>query len=108
MHCECYPGGITWVGMESLLTPRYDIKFYSQEMICQLHSLLEGSLPPQAYYTAFRARDTDEQRLLKALLKNYEKAVRPVLNASSPVELKIGLTLNQIDVVSIIHRLGQW
>jgi len=32
-------------------------------------------------------------------MTNYEKAVRPVLRASDPITLKIGLTLNQIDLV---------
>ncbi|XP_067937010.1 acetylcholine receptor subunit alpha-like 1 [Watersipora subatra] len=43
--------------------------------------------------------DTDEQRLLRSLMTNYEKAVRPVMKASDPITLKIGLTMNQIDVV---------
>lgn len=51
-------------------------------------------------YTAHRRKTSDEQRLLSALMTNYEKNVRPVLKASEPVELKIGLTLNQIDIVS--------
>ncbi|KAF6018390.1 hypothetical protein EB796_023295 [Bugula neritina] len=49
-------------------------------------------------YTAHRLRKSDEQRLLSELMTNYERDVRPVLKASEPVELKIGLTLNQIDV----------
>lgn len=53
-------------------------------------------------YTAHRLKKSDEQRLLAELLTNYEKDVRPVLRASEPVELKIGLTLNQIDVVSYV------
>ena len=50
--------------------------------------------------------DTDEQRLLRSLMTNYEKAVRPVLKASDPITLKIGLTLNQIDVVSRYRLLS--
>ena len=53
-------------------------------------------------YTAFRLTDTDEQRLLRSLMTNYEKSVRPVLKACNPIELKIGLTLNQMDVVRIL------
>lgn len=39
---------------------------------------------------------TEEQRLLYHLLKQYEKAVRPVRNASSPIVVKLGLTLTNI------------
>ena len=45
---------------------------------------------------------TDEQRLLAAILHNYDSNTRPVMNASTPVSVKLGITLNQIfDVVSI-------
>lgn len=39
---------------------------------------------------------TDEQRLLYHLLRGYEKAARPVRNASTPIILKLGLTLTNI------------
>ncbi|VDN01622.1 unnamed protein product [Thelazia callipaeda] len=39
---------------------------------------------------------TDEQRLLHYLLKEYEKAVRPVRNASNTVVVKLGLTMTNI------------
>lgn len=43
---------------------------------------------------------TDEQRLLYFLLKNYEKSVRPVRNASQTIVVKLGMTLTNIfDVV---------
>lgn len=43
----------------------------------------------------------DEQRLMTHILRGYEKAVRPVQNASSIVVVKMGLTLTQIfDMVS--------
>lgn len=43
----------------------------------------------------------DEQRLYQKLMSSYEKAVRPVLRASDPVVVKLGITLTQImDVVS--------
>ncbi|XP_062608981.1 neuronal acetylcholine receptor subunit alpha-10-like [Saccostrea cucullata] len=38
----------------------------------------------------------DEQRLMNHILRGYEKAVRPVQNASSAVIVKMGLTLTQI------------
>ena len=50
-------------------------------------------------YAAHRLKRTDEQKLLAELMTNYEKSVRPVLKASELVELKVGLTLKQIDVV---------
>uniref|UniRef100_A0A7E4ZU22 Nicotinic acetylcholine receptor subunit n=1 Tax=Panagrellus redivivus TaxID=6233 RepID=A0A7E4ZU22_PANRE len=39
---------------------------------------------------------TEEQRLLYHLLRNYEKAVRPVRNASHPIVVKLGMTLTNI------------
>ncbi|ELU07179.1 hypothetical protein CAPTEDRAFT_228745 [Capitella teleta] len=42
------------------------------------------------------ARETDEQRLLKMLMNNYDVNTRPVYNASHPVNVKLGITLNQI------------
>ena len=42
-----------------------------------------------------------EQRLMKNLLQNYERSVRPVRNATDTVIVKMGLTLTQIfDMVS--------
>ncbi|KAL8562649.1 hypothetical protein ACOMHN_011221 [Nucella lapillus] len=38
----------------------------------------------------------DEQRLLNYVLRGYEKSVRPVRNASTPVVIRMGLTLTQI------------
>ncbi|KAK6731999.1 hypothetical protein RB195_008069 [Necator americanus] len=41
-------------------------------------------------------RYTDEQRLLYHLLKDYEKAVRPVRNASHTVTVRLGMTMTNI------------
>ena len=42
-----------------------------------------------------------EQRLMNHLLRNYERSVRPVKNASDTVFVRMGLTLTQIfDMVS--------
>ena len=44
-----------------------------------------------------------EQRLMIKLLRNYERSVRPVKNASDTVAFKMGLTLTQIfDMVSTL------
>ena len=37
-----------------------------------------------------------EQRLMRQLLRRYERAVRPVRNASDTVMVRMGLTLTQI------------
>lgn len=39
---------------------------------------------------------TDEQRLLLALMADYDKATRPVFNASHAVDVFLGITLTQI------------
>ena len=51
---------------------------------------------------AARQRETQEEsRLLTFLMENYDREVRPVYNASHPVEVKVGITLTQIfDMVS--------
>ncbi|XP_059171412.1 neuronal acetylcholine receptor subunit alpha-2-like [Physella acuta] len=38
----------------------------------------------------------DEQRLLDHIMRGYERSVRPVRNASSPVVIQMGLTLTQV------------
>ena len=49
-------------------------------------------------------RATDEQRLYKYLMRNYDPNTRPVFNASHPVNVSIGITLTQIfDVVSMVN-----
>lgn len=46
---------------------------------------------------------TDEQRLLRHLLDEYEKAVRPVRNASNTVVVRMGMTVTNIfDMVSFL------
>ena len=61
-------------------------------------------LSPDARYDSYaaRARETQEEsRLLSYLMENYDREVRPVYNASHPVEVKVGITLTQIfDMVS--------
>ncbi|KAI0214558.1 Acetylcholine receptor subunit alpha-L1, partial [Lamellibrachia satsuma] len=39
---------------------------------------------------------SDEQRLYRRLMRHLDKAVRPVRNSSSPVVVKLGITLTQI------------
>ena len=68
------------------------------------------------YILAMDMRDDDweyndehlpvEQRLMNHLLKDYERSVRPVKNASDTVLIKMGLTLTQIfDMVSLHNTL---
>ena len=50
----------------------------------------------------------DAKRLYDDLLSNYNKLVRPVVNVSDAVEVKLKLKLSQlIDVVSIYYQI-QW
>ena len=49
---------------------------------------------------------SSEQRLMQALVGHYENSVRPVYNASDPVDVKLGLTLTQIlDLVGDVFYL---
>lgn len=44
----------------------------------------------------------DEKMLLNYLMRNYDRSIRPVKNASNPVVIRLGITLTQIfDLVSI-------
>ena len=44
---------------------------------------------------------SSEQQLMHVLVGHYENSVRPVYNASDPVDVRLGLTLTQIlDLVS--------
>ncbi|XP_052792185.1 acetylcholine receptor subunit alpha-1-A-like [Mya arenaria] len=45
---------------------------------------------------AFTRGVPDEQRLMNNLFQGYERTVRPVRNASTPVVIRMGLTLTQI------------
>lgn len=48
----------------------------------------------------------DEKRLLNYLMRNYDRSIRPVKNASTPVVIRLGITLTQIfDLVSIAGRV---
>lgn len=52
-------------------------------------------------YASRRQTDQQESRLLSHLMENYDKEVRPVINASKAVEVRVGITLTQIfDMVS--------
>ena len=45
-----------------------------------------------------------EHRLMYDLLTGYEKSIRPVINSSQAVDIKLGLALTQIlDLVSICN-----
>lgn len=49
----------------------------------------------------------DEQRLMNHIMRGYEKAVRPVRNATTAVIIRMGLTLTQIfDMVSVFESTG--
>ena len=50
-----------------------------------------------------------EKELIKALLYDYERQNRPVLNESEPLVLTFGITLQQIiDVVNLFPLLSLW
>lgn len=65
-------------------------------------SISEGAFYNVTYVMTHNADDVtsrpvpDEQRLMNHILRGYEKAVRPVQNASTAVIVKMGLTLTQI------------
>ena len=51
--------------------------------------------------------DEHEYKLIRDLLRNYDPRLRPLANASHPLNVTFGVALSQIiDVVSNIHRLS--
>ncbi len=44
----------------------------------------------------FEEQVNDEKRLLRYLMRNYDSSVRPVRDSSSPVIIRLGITLTQI------------
>lgn len=52
-----------------------------------------------------KAPPNDEQRLLRHILRAYDKSVRPVYNASSIVRVAVGLTLTHIFNVVHFHLI---
>ena len=57
---------------------------------------LDASQQQQESRSRSAAALTDEQRLLRRLMRNYDSNTRPVYNASYPVVVRLGITLNQI------------
>ncbi|XP_054152689.1 neuronal acetylcholine receptor subunit alpha-10-like [Oppia nitens] len=54
------------------------------------------TFPPFNCTIDFSFRYNDERRLLDYLMTNYDNTIRPVLNASDPVIIRLGITLTQI------------
>lgn len=58
-----------------------------------------------AYHWIAVESDNNEFRLLRHLMSNYDRAVRPSRNASEALDITFGLALTQIiDVVSYLSR----
>ncbi|VDM65293.1 unnamed protein product [Strongylus vulgaris] len=68
-------------------------------LVCSIPRNSSSDFPATPCSTATSTdehRYTDEQRLLYHLLKGYEKAVRPVRNASDTVTVRLGMTMTNI------------
>lgn len=68
--------------------------------ILELSMVIASGDEGPAYWNKFNdvSRDemTEEQRLLYFLLRTYDKSSRPVIKASTPVVIRLGITLTQI------------
>ncbi len=51
---------------------------------------------PLAVAEEVEGRENDEKRLLRYLMRGYERDVRPVKNATTPVVIQLSITLTQI------------
>ena len=67
-------------------------------MVCHLYSLsgMRYSRGPMSVAEEVEGRENDEKRLLRHLMRGYERDVRPVKNASTPVVIQLSITLTQI------------
>ena len=70
------------------------------------NSMVENSMSENSMTMVPSEEDyqtNDEKKLLNYLMRNYDKRIRPVKNVSSPVLIRLGITLTQIvDLVSYI------
>uniref|UniRef100_F1KVU9 Neuronal acetylcholine receptor subunit alpha-10 n=1 Tax=Ascaris suum TaxID=6253 RepID=F1KVU9_ASCSU len=70
---------------------------HSRSQIKPLNGAMrENGRNDHAIYRKLMEQATDEQKLLYHLLRQYEKAVRPVRNASHTVTVKLGMTMTNI------------
>ena len=66
------------------------------------------SIPASEARTVFNQGNPDAKRLYDDLLSNYNKLVRPVVNTTDPLTVRIKLKLSQlIDVVSHAYQNPQ-
>jgi hypothetical protein len=69
-----------------------------------LFKVLVLFVSPLTARTILNAGNPDAKRLYDDLLSNYNKLVRPVVNTTDPLTVRIKLKLSQlIDVVSTTH-----
>ncbi|KAL4227278.1 hypothetical protein ACF0H5_012724 [Mactra antiquata] len=70
---------------------------YSNEMQNEgTYTIAYDKMQPQPNVPSFTRGIPDEQRLMRYLFNGYERTVRPVRNASTPVVIRMGLTFTQI------------
>ena len=107
--------GITW---PSFLVLTYFFTEYQiltmcfcSDLFCWMCPLPNfGQLPNQIFFPNFQnagsCGNPDAKRLYDDLLSNYNKLVRPVVNVTDAVTVRLKLKLSQlIDVVSQIHLI---
>lgn len=64
-------------------------------LVCILHHI-QNTEAGKGNKTRHPREETDEQRLFRNLMLNYDHNTRPVYNAAHPVNVSIGITLTQI------------
>ncbi|XP_048733396.1 neuronal acetylcholine receptor subunit alpha-10-like isoform X2 [Ostrea edulis] len=65
-------------------------------LCCVVYTALLGADADVICMNSSRSQLTDEQRLYKKLMYNYDRNTRPVYNASHPVNVNISISLTQI------------
>ncbi|GAB1606017.1 neuronal acetylcholine receptor subunit alpha-10-like [Argonauta hians] len=86
----CFTTALSQSTQSAISTDQNNNESYTATVL-QYTTEIASRLPPEKEIIM-----TDEQRLLYKLMDNYDNSVRPVMKASSPVVVHLGITLTQI------------
>lgn len=89
---DLHVGSLLWKSIFGAFL--YLITHFSFVVCCP--SGLRYSRGPMSVAEEVEGRENDEKRLLRHLMRGYERDVRPVKNASTPVVIQLSITLTQI------------
>lgn len=72
--------------------------FTADDMYANSYFMKQNNIPPEDM--------TEEQRLLYKIIRNYDRSSRPVFHSTTPVVIRLGISLTQVlDVVSRVNNI---